>query len=138
MAKCPKCGMDILSTGAYCENCGAPLNTRQERSEQPSSSGPAPYRPPQSDGPDFRPPEFGNTAQQTVEPYPTGGLMAWSIITLLLCTIAGIVAIIQTVGINKCTTVEEQKKKISSAKTWCIIGTVVGILAIIGNLATRM
>ena len=138
MATCPKCGMDILSTGAYCVNCGAPLNTQQNQLEGPSSDGPTPYRPPQSDGPDFRPPEFSTPSHQTVEPYPTGGLMAWSIITLLLCTIAGIVAIIQTTGINKCATVEEQKKKISSAKTWCIIGTVVGIFALIGNIATRV
>ena len=52
---------------------------------------------------------------QYVSPYPTGGLMAWSIITLLLCTIPGIVAIVKTAGINKCTTVEQQEQAIRSA-----------------------
>ena len=52
-------------------------------------------------------------------------------------TIPGIVAIVQTVGINKCTTVEAQQKKMSSARVWCIVGTILGILAIIGNVAAQ-
>ncbi len=74
---------------------------------------------------------------EPVPPAATGGLVAWSIITLLLCTIPGIVALVQTVGVNKCITVEEQQKKMSSARTWCIIGTILGILAIIGNIAAQ-
>ena len=69
--------------------------------------------------------------------YEAGGLIAWSIITLLLCTIPGIVALVKATGINKSATVEEQTKKISSCKTWCIVGTVLGILAIIGSVAAN-
>lgn len=58
--------------------------------------------------------------------YSTGGMLAWSIVTLLLCTIPGIVALVKTNGINKCTTRAEQEKMISSAKTWNIVGTVLG------------
>ena len=83
------------------------------------------------------------TYQQTnwnapIAPIPTGGLLAWSIITILLCTIPGIVALVNTLGINKATTVEEQQKKMSAARLWCIIGTVLGILGVIGNLAANM
>ena len=63
--------------------------------------------------------------------YSTGGLIAWSIVTLLLCTIPGIVALTKTTGINKCTTRAEQEKKISSAKTWNIVGSVLGGLYLI-------
>lgn len=67
--------------------------------------------------------------------YPTGGMIAWSIITLLLCTIPGIVALVQTSGVNKCATHTEQEKKYASARTWNIIGTVLGVLSLIGSLA---
>ena len=67
--------------------------------------------------------------------YSTGGMLAWSIVTLLLCTIPGIVALVKTNGINKCTTRAEQEKMISSAKTWNIVGTVLGGLFLLATLA---
>lgn len=67
--------------------------------------------------------------------YSTGGMLAWSIVTLLLCTIPGIVALVQTNGIKKCTTRAEQEKMISSAKTWNIVGTVLGGLFLLATLA---
>ncbi len=67
--------------------------------------------------------------------YPTGGMIAWSIVTLLLCTIPGIVALVQTCGINSCATRMEQEKKLSNAKAWNIVGTVLGGLYLIGTLA---
>ena len=67
--------------------------------------------------------------------YPTGGMLAWSIITLLLCTIPGIVALIQTTSIKKCATHTEQEKKYASARTWNIVGTVLGVLYLIGVFA---
>ena len=67
--------------------------------------------------------------------YSTGGMLAWSIVTLLLCTIPGIVALVKTNGINKCTTRAEQEKMISSAKTWNIVGTVLGGLNLLVALA---
>ena len=68
---------------------------------------------------------------QTPERYQNGGLIAWSILSLLLCLIGGIIALIQACGINNCTTAEAQKKKISSTKTWCIISTVWGALILV-------
>ncbi len=115
MPYCRNCGAHIPDGSTFCPGCGAPQN--------PDPAVPA-YR--------YSP------FPQPVQPYATGGLMAWSIITLLLCTIPGIVAIVQTSGINKCTSVEEQQKKISSAKTWCTVGTILGILAFIGAIAGNM
>ena len=70
-------------------------------------------------------------------PMATGGLLAWSVVTMLLCLIPGIVALVNVLNINKAATLEEQQKKYASARLWCIIGTVLGILAIIGNMAQR-
>ena len=108
MAFCPKCGNYNADDAAFCGSCGAPL-----KSGVPAWSA------------------------ESVPPYPVGGMMAWAIVTLLLCTIPGIVAIVKVSGINKSVTVAEQQQKIASARTWCIIGTVLGILAVIGSLVTQ-
>ena len=44
---------------------------------------------------------IGTPVIDTPIQYPTGGMIAWSIVTLLLCTIPGIVALVQTCNINK-------------------------------------
>ena len=74
---------------------------------------------------------------QSVPPYPTGGLMAWAIISLLFCTIPGIVAIVKVSGINKAVSVSDQQQRISSAKTWCTIATVLGIIAVIVSVLAQ-
>lgn len=108
MAYCNNCGTELLGSMTKCPNCGYNVAN-------------------------------GQVGQQySVPPYATGGLLAWSIIVLLLCTIPGIVALVQTTKINKCATVEEQAKKIHSAKVWCIVGTVLGVLALIGAIAQSM
>lgn len=66
--------------------------------------------------------------QPPVPRYSTGGLVAWEIITLLLCTIPGIVALVKVGNINSARTVEEQQQAVSDVKTWCTVGTVLGIL----------
>ena len=76
-------------------------------------------------------------AVQTVTPVSTGGLLAWAIISILLCTIPGIVALIKVLGINNSATVEEQQKKLSSAKIWCIVATALGVLSLIASFALR-
>ena len=84
-----------------------------------------------------QPANFGGAPNPGPAPVSTGGLMAWSIVTMLLCLVPGIVALINVLNVNKVTTLEEQQKKLSSAKMWCIIGTVLGILSLIGQLAQR-
>ena len=127
MATCEYCGCDVSPKAKYCENCGAPLPAVPVEQTEPPSYTPVSY-PGQAQQYSF---------SQPVPPVSTGGLLAWSIVTLLLCLIPGIIALVKTVNINKAATVEEQQARMSSAKTWCIIGTVLGILSIIGALATN-
>ena len=151
MAFCENCGTPYEGSPAFCESCGSPLPRRQESAPasdeqgnwqaQPSqtysapSPGPSPqtyYDPNQPQG-QYQAGYQAQAFRQAVEPYAAGGLIAWSIVTLLLCTIPGVVALVNAVGINKASSYEEQQKKISRTKTWCIIGTVLGVLALIGS-----
>lgn len=124
MAFCPNCGSSLPENSSFCPNCGAPAAGQSGYGAQQQQS----YGAQNTTYVYTQPPRY-------VQPYETGGLMAWSIITLLLCTIPGIVALVKTSAINKSTTVEEQQRNISAAKTWCIVGTVLGVLALIGVIA---
>lgn len=65
--------------------------------------------------------------------FDRSGLITWSVLTLFFCAIPGIVALILSLGINRCSDAEEQRHKIRSARIWCSIGTVLGVLSLIGN-----
>lgn len=160
MPFCPNCGAQNTVGVKFCTNCGNPLQAQEQPAPQPSYnaySQPAPAeQTPQYTGysqpyagaqsaynaqDSYNAPNYQSQPAQPMQyvpPVETGGLLAWSIITLLLCTIPGIVAISQTSKVNKCYTVEEQQKKLSSAKTWCIIGTVLGALSLIGYIAGNL
>ena len=158
MATCPYCGSEVSFSAKFCTKCGAKLAEVPVEQTAPAAYQPVSLNEEDTAWPGAEPasnqeetvPEAGEpyaqpftVAQpynqpQTVAPVPTGGLLAWAIITLLLCTIPGIVAIVKTVSINKATTVEEQMKRINSAKTWCIVGTVLGALQLIGVFAGNM
>ena len=144
MAFCPNCGSALPENSNHCPNCGAPVNNSsyaapdaaqpaggQQNTYDQQSYGQQPYGQ-QGMG-------YGNAygGFQPVSPIPVGGMIAWSIITIFLCTIPGIVGLVYTLRINKCTTVEEQQKALKTAKTWCIVGTVLGILSVIGTLAAN-
>ena len=73
--------------------------------------------------------------QPPVAPIPTGGIMVWAIITIFLCTIPGVIALVYALSINKAPSVEVQQKKAKYAKIWCTIGTVIGVLALIANMS---
>ena len=127
---CSNCGTNCPDNVNNCPNCGAPVGQQQapygqQPYGQPQQApyGQAPYgQQPYGQAPYGQQPfGFEPPIQES-----TGGLLAWSIITLLLCTIPGIVALVMTTGINKCSTRAEQKKKMSNAKTWCLVGTILG------------
>lgn len=105
MAFCTHCGASLPTGAAHCPNCGRALYNTYNVN---------------NDAP----------VQRSI-----GGMVAWSVVTLLLCTIPGIISLVQVCGVNSCATKTEQEKKLSSAKTWNIVGTVLGILALIGSLA---
>ena len=167
MAFCTSCGAQNEDSSKFCVYCGAKLGGEEpvQPEQQPAQPDPEPVlneRPPehiyQSPGPQpsaqpsaqptYQQPSYQQPTQdvfqqgmfqggQPVAPIATGGLLAWSIVTILLCLIPGIVALVKTLGINKAATAEEQQKKYNSAKTWCIIGTVLGILSAIGQILAK-
>ena len=112
MSYCVNCGAQLPDGTRYCTNCGA---------QQGAAS--SYYQPP-------------------VPQYSTGGLVAWGIITLLLCTIPGVVALVKVANINNARTVEEQQRAVSDVKTWCTVGTVLGVLfyiiGILGAVAAAL
>ena len=135
MAFCTNCGSELPENSNHCPNCGAPV-----------TPGPAGQPDGASSPQDFNNPAYSQQPyaynsqpymQDPVPQVPTGGLLAWSIITLLLYTIPGIVALVNVTKINKCTTIDEQQQKIKNAKIWCTVGTVLGILAVIGQVAAN-
>ena len=128
MALCPKCGADNAEGTKFCSECGSPLLT----AKAPEPSAPELN----TQQPVYTAPEnpYGAAQYTAPTPRPTGGLIAWSIVSILLCLIPGIVALVQTLSINSAPTAEEQQRKISSAKTWCIIATILGVLSIIVNI----
>lgn len=135
MATCPTCGAFVPDNSPACTYCGTALNAAASM-QQPENNGfevPADSQIPQQ--PVQQPYAAPVYTPQPVAPVSTGGLIAWSIITILLCTIPGIVALVNTLNINKAMSVEEQQQKIKNAKLWCIIGTVLGVLAVIGSVA---
>lgn len=67
--------------------------------------------------------------------HENGGMMAWSIVTLLLCTIPGIVAIVYTNKANKALLRTEEEAALKTAKVWNIVGDVIGVLFLIGTIA---
>jgi len=129
MAYCVNCGNQLPEGTDICPKCGYVQSlpaAQQPLKENQGSNNIVPEQTPES--------------KQNERPAPvaTGGLIAWGIITLLLCTIPGIVGLVQTAGINNCLTYEEQQKKLGSAKTWCTVGTILGGLLLIAALAVRL
>ena len=98
------------------------------------------YTPPQPDfsapQPAYTPPQPDFSAPQAPAPVATGGLLAWAIISILLCTIPGIVALLNVLRVNKGATFEEQQRALSQARTWCIVATVLGGLNLIYTIVT--
>ena len=153
MSFCTNCGAQLPDNAKFCNYCGQAVEAESQAvqaGEAPAYEVPAvtePVFPPEEpvipETPVYEPPaqsyntpNFDIGAGPAVTPYNTTGLMIWSILSLLFgALIFGIVALMNTLQINKCATVEEQQKKIKSARTWCIVSTVIGVLAIIGRMA---
>lgn len=58
-------------------------------------------------------------------------MLVWSIITIFFCTILGVIALIMTVTAKNELTGEGEQKKLKTAKTLNLIGTIGGGLCVI-------
>ena len=125
MAKCTYCGAENPEGSKFCSECGAPLAAPASAAPEFSAEQPT-YTPPQN--------PYGTAQFTPPAQLPTGGLLVWAIISILLCMIPGIVALVQVLGINSAATAEQQQQRLSSAKTWCIVATVLGGLSLIANI----
>ena len=148
MAKiCPYCDSENSDSAKFCTSCGASLAeaavTETAVAETDAFADPADEAVNQAsdirdDAPvvesPYAPPYYG----EPVVPIPIGGLIAWSVIVILFCLIPGIVALVKVLGINSAPTVEEQQRRLASAKVWLIVGTVLGALSLIGGVGSRM
>ena len=139
MKFCTNCGTRMEDKAAFCPNCGAPQSKDKDAYEplgyDRQQYQPQQYQPQQYQAPQYQAPQYQNQQYQYLEPYPTGGRMALSIVTALFCLIPGIVAINKTRSINNCATYEEQMQTVKSVKIWCAVGLVIGILALVARLA---
>ena len=138
---CPNCGAANTEGSKFCTYCGSKmmLNDNYPQPAQQSYDY-GQYNKPE----DYADPiyAYGNmdysqppvTAGNKPEPMRTGWLMAWSIFTVLISPLAGIVAIATTASINKVATVEDQKKKKKVAIIWCIVGIALNIIVLLGRL----
>lgn len=138
---CSNCGQQLQEDAAFCTNCGQKIAqdsappTAQEQAYDFYNAPVAPNPPVDSsyyNGYNSGSPGYYSpTVRQPVQPVNTGGLIAWSIVTILLCTIPGIVALIKATSINSSASYEAQQNAITSCKTWNTVGTILGILALV-------
>ena len=150
MPFCSNCGAQLEDNAKFCGNCGQAVEVMSSPavvnapvySEPPAPAPTVPQEIPsvpaaQSDSAYSYSSSFEASAPVSeVPPYNTTGLMIWSILSLLFgALIFGILALMNTLQINKCTTIEEQQKKIRKARTWCIVSTVIGALVIISRMS---
>lgn len=115
MKRCENCGWDNPNVNTICVSCGATL---------PASEG---YVVDENSGKV----EFARASFRLPVKYKNGGLIAWAIVALLLSTLPGAVALTFAVEINNSYTFDEQMRKVSLAKGWCIVGTVLGLFGMV-------
>ena len=123
MAICPNCGTNNLEGSRFCNQCG---------SKMPASTASRFH----TDQTLYTPPVKSADSSQYHAPPPmeTGGLIAWSIISILLCFIPGVVALVYAVSINSSPTAEIQLNKRFNAELWCTVATGLGVIAILLSL----
>jgi len=98
-----------------------------------------PYGPP-----GYGPPPMGMGGMGPPPPDLQSSIGTWfvlSILSIFCCLIGGVIAIIQASAAKSALAQGDYmtaQAKISSAKTWVIVNIVVGVLAVIANVAANM
>ena len=157
---CPQCGKETASGNFVCEHCGAPLwadtNAPQqpqatvEQAQQPVEQPQAPAAPAENPVPQQpvapqqpynavppQPPVAPPPAypQQPQQPAPhISNYLAWAIVCIFLCWPLAIPAIVYASKVNNLIAMGDYEGAMNAsknAKTFCIIATVLGAIAIV-------
>lgn len=140
MAFCPQCGANVPDGTPVCPQCGLQLTTQQPQYQQPQQSVPPVQQAPQGTPYQQVPQEGYQMPPQAPYGAPMGtppsgqtntGMLVWSIITIFFCTILGVIALIMTVTAKNELTGEGEQKKLKTAKTLNLIGTIGGGLFVV-------
>ena len=145
--QCTNCGAENAGTNQNCGRCGSPLP--QYPPQQPAGYAPPqaqyappppPYAPPQAQyappppyapQPPYAPPMYAPQPVPYGQTQQTTGMMVWSIINIILCTVLGIIALVFTLNAKNAVTPQEFDSKMKSVKTLNIVGTVLSAVFII-------
>lgn len=143
---CPNCGVENPDNATVCSSCGANLN--EVNQEQPIQQPQQPFQQPpqqftnqpmQSQQPVSQyqqvPPQYNQPYNQQPKPNINNYLI-WSILcTIFCCLPCGIVGIVYSNKVNTALNmgnIEEAIKSSKTAKTWNLVGTIVGaVIALI-------
>lgn len=165
---CPQCGKEIGSGNSVCEHCGAPLwaNSAPQTPEIPQESAvpqqsqstapPPPVYPQQPQGavppPVYPqqpmpyqpsaptpPPAYG---QQPMQPVPQiSNYLAWAIVCIFLCWPLAIPAIVYASKVNNLIAMGDYEGAMNAsknAKTFCLISTILGAIAVVISIILVM
>lgn len=140
---CPNCGVEISDNATVCSSCGANLNEinqeqPSQQTQQPQQSFQQPpqqftNQPMQSQQPSYQyqqvQPQYNQQYNQQFKPN-INNYLVWSILcTIFCCLPCGIVGIVYSNKVNTALNmgnIEEAIKSSKTAKTWNLVGTIIG------------
>ena len=116
MAYCSNCGSKLDENAKFCIACGTP--TEQTEHSTPSNTAPV---------------DEVTPAPAKASGVLNTGMFIWAIINLIsCCTPLGIASLVLTILAKDAPSAEEEAKKIKTAKTCNLIGTIGGAVYILG------
>ena len=139
MKLCPFCNNRNEDDAEVCQNCGVVFSSWEETQEEAVQA--------QTGGAS---PRTQASSEERPEGYENGGLVAWSVVTMLLflitgitdliewnivalaaCLVPGILGLLFAVNINCSVTKEKQEHRANVALGWCITGTILWITVMV-------
>lgn len=138
MKICPHCNFQVDNDQAYlCPNCGRDIHKVEVSSGAPSPSS--------ASSSSSVPSSSGSSSSSSSSPAAASagkgvgsGLLAWSIVNVLLCTIPGIVALALTIKGRAQRDEDKREHYFSSAKLWNIVATIAGVALIAGLIVANL
>ena len=116
MAYCSNCGTKLEENAKFCLACGTPT----EQTENSTTINTAPV-------------EEATPAPAKASGVLNMGMLIWAIINLIsCCTPLGIAGLVLTILAKDAPSAEEEAKKLKTAKTCNLIGTIGGAVYILG------